>query len=190
MLPYVPSWAFWSCLACVAMNSKCIVILQSCMRCRGSSSQTAVANRAAAVTQSFQLRPPSASQPAAPIKAPTSGVPATTGPPVAAAMAAGAPAAAPATAAPASTDGRQLSHATARQIADAPSSQRPAQAALQPDSQTGAPYMQGSAGRQQMADEGASTPAQQLAEASHQRTLNLHQNDVYSPLQASAPRQV
>jgi hypothetical protein len=139
---------------------------------RGSSSQAAVANRAAAVTQSFQLRPSSATQSAA-HKPPTSAAPSPAAPPTANPI----------------TDAAPTSRPTADSVSDLVNSHKQPLPAAQ-ISQQGEPIeTQGYRGRQQQADVSGYSTNQQQSQAS-QQTLNLHQSDVYSPLRASAPYQV
>lgn len=147
---------------------------------RGSSSQAAVANRAAAVTQSFQLRPSSANQPPAPRRAaPAAAAPL---PPALAA----APAAAP-------TDGVQMPKTHADAMSDMNGSHRQAPQTSSQGLPSQSPGLQSNQQQQQgnvkQAGNGQQQQQQQL-QAPQQQTLNLHQSDVYSPLQASAPYQV
>ncbi|DBA85094.1 TPA: hypothetical protein ACH3X2_005818 [Trebouxia sp. C0005] len=138
---------------------------------RGSNSQAAVANRTAAVTQSFQLRPSSATQSAA-HKPPTSAAPSPAAPPAANPI----------------TDAVPASRLTADSDSNLVNSHKQPLPAPQ-ISQQGVPIQpQGYRGSEQQADVSGHSTHQQQSQAL-QQTLNLHQNDVYSPLRASAPYQ-
>ncbi|DBA94847.1 hypothetical protein WJX77_009545 [Trebouxia sp. C0004] len=138
---------------------------------RGSSSQAAVANRAAAVTQSFQLRPSSATQSAA-HKPPTSAAPSPPAPPAANPV----------------SDAAPTSRLTADPVSNLANSHKQPLPAPQISQQGEHMQTQGYRGSQQQADVSGHSTNQQQSQAS-QQTLNLHQSDVYSPLRASAPYQ-
>ncbi len=139
---------------------------------RGSTSQAAVANRAAAVTQSFQLRPSSATQSAA-HKPPTSAAP---------------PPAAPSAANPI-TNAAPTSRLTADSVSNLANSHKQPLPAPQISQQGEPTQPQEYRGSQQQANVSRHSTNQQQSQAS-QQTLNSHQSDVYSPLRASAPYQV
>ena len=174
------------------------------MSCRGSTSQAAVATRAAAITQSFQLRPPSAKQPPAPARCPTSAGPSAPPTPEAASAA---------DTSTAHTNGPQLPP----RVADAHQSESLPQGAKQTlprnamghkshQQQAGQQQQQQQQPQQQQQQQQPGQPVGQQQLVGHARsqagslqqgpaqqrsdTLNLHQSDVYSPLQASAPTQV
>ena len=181
--------------------------------CRGSTSQAAVASRAAAVTQSFQLKPPSTKQPPTPARRPPSAGPSTP------------EAASAANSSTTHTNGLQLLPRVAdtQQAESLPQGakqalprhasretsqqQRVGQQKQQQQQQPQQPPPQQQFGQQQQQQQqqpGQLVGQQQLgghaqsqAGSVQQRpaqqqsdTLNLHQSDVYSPLQASAPTQV
>ena len=160
---------------------------QVALVCRASSSQAAVANRAAAVTNSFQLRPPSVNPPAA-SRRPSHAAP----PPSAATASAAPPAAAPA-GAPAK-DSAETAEPAADGVSDRPLTQGQypqSAAATQAYTSISQPTHQQSHRRHQASNtHQQQQQQQQQPQAAQQDTLSLHPSDVYSPLAASAPSNV
>ena len=164
------------------------------MSCRSSTSQAAVASRAAAITQSFQLKPPSTKQPPTPARRPPSAGPST--PKAASAADSSTSQTNDLQLPPRGADTHQAEslpqpakqalprHASRESSQQQRVSQQKQQQQQQQQQQPGQLV-----GQQQLADY-ARSQAGSLQQGPAQHTLNLHQSDVYSPLQASAPNQV